>query len=111
MAYSASTAPGLQEHKTKARTSQNSFKSCSCVGTDKQTGADLPDWGTYVTRSQQHKYIDYTLIFKTYVFICDFFFCLKLHLISVSKKMVYFKVLQSFVVLSQTPGFIETKQL
>lgn len=74
MAYSASTAPGLlQEHKTKARTSQNSFKSCSCVGTDKQTGGDLPDWGTYITKSQQHKYIDYTLIFKTYVFVCDFF--------------------------------------
>lgn len=85
MAYSASTAPGLlQEHKTKAKTSQNSFKSCSCVGTDKQTGGDLPDWGTYVTyvtKSPQHKYTDYTLIFKTYVFICDFFFSLQLCLI------------------------------
>lgn len=84
MAYSASTAPGLlQEHKTKARTSQNSFKSCSCVGTDKQTGGDLPDWGTYVTyvtTSQQDRYIDYALIFKTYVFIFDFF-SLKLCLI------------------------------
>lgn len=80
MAYSASTAPGLlRAHKTKAKTSRNSFKSCSCVGTDKQTGGDLPDWGTYVTyvtKSQQHKY--YTLIFKKYVSICDFFFCLKL---------------------------------
>lgn len=72
MAYSASTTPGLlQEHKTKARTSQNGFKSCSCVGTDKQTGSDLPDWGTYgtyVTKSQQYKYIDNTLIFNFSIF-------------------------------------------
>lgn len=41
----ASTAPGsLQEHETRARTSQNSSKSCSCVGIDKQKGFDLPDW-------------------------------------------------------------------
>lgn len=69
MAYSASTAPRLlQEHKTKARTSQNSFKSCSCVGTDKQTGGDLPDWGTYVT---------YVTKSQSYIFICDFFFKFK----------------------------------